>query len=61
MSLFLTTFLIIAIVIALMAVGVMFGRGAIKGSCGGVNNGGACICTQKCEKRRRLEAMAESE
>ena len=61
MSLFLTTFLIIAIVIALMAVGVMFGRGAIKGSCGVVNNGGACICTQKCEKRRRLEAMAKSE
>lgn len=61
MSLFLTTFLIIAIVIALMAVGVMFGRGAIKGSCGGVNNGGACICTQKCEKRRRLEAMAKTE
>ena len=61
MSLFLTTFLIIAIVIALMAVGVMFGRGAIKGSCGGVNNGGACICTQKCEKRRRLEAMVEGE
>lgn len=61
MSLFLTTFLIIAIVIALMAVGVMFGRGAIKGSCGGVNNGGDCICTQKCEKRRRLEAMAKTE
>ena len=59
MSLFLTTFLIIGIVIALMAVGVMFGRGAIKGSCGGVNNGGACICTQKCEKRRKLEAMAQ--
>jgi hypothetical protein len=60
MSLFLTTFVIIGIVIALMAVGVMFGRGAIKGSCGGVNNGGACICTQKCEKRKKLEAMAES-
>jgi hypothetical protein len=61
MSLFLTSFVIIGIVIALMAVGVMFGRGAIKGSCGGVNNGGACICTQKCEKRRKLEAMAQSE
>jgi hypothetical protein len=60
MSLFLTTFVIIGIVIALMAVGIMFGRGAIKGSCGGVNNGGACICTQKCEKRKKLEAMAES-
>ncbi len=61
MTLFLTTFLIIAAVIAMMAVGVMFGRGAIKGSCGGVNNGGECICTKKCEKRRKFEALAGSE
>jgi hypothetical protein len=59
MTLFLTTFFIIAVVIALMAIGVMFGRGAIKGSCGGVNNGGECLCTQKCEKRRKLEALAQ--
>lgn len=56
MTLFLITFGIIAAVIALMSVGVMFGRDAIKGTCGGVNNGGECICTQKCEKRRKLEA-----
>ena len=61
MTLFLTTFFIMAVVIALMAVGVMFGRGAIKGSCGGVNNGGECLCTQKCEKRRKLEAMAQNQ
>ncbi len=61
MTLFMTTFLIIGVVIALMSVGVMFGRGAIKGSCGGVNNGGECICTQKCEKRRKLEAMAQNQ
>jgi hypothetical protein len=60
MTLFLVTFLIIAVVIALMAIGVMFGRGAIKGSCGGVNNGGECLCTQKCEKRRKPEAMAQN-
>lgn len=60
MTLFLVTFLIIGIVIALMAIGVMFGRGAIKGSCGGVNNGGECLCTQKCEKRRKLEAMVQN-
>lgn len=60
MTLFLITFAIIAVVIFLMALGVMFGRGAIKGTCGGVNNGGECICTQKCEKRRKLEAMAEN-
>ncbi|MGZ8216334.1 (Na+)-NQR maturation NqrM [Methylomagnum sp.] len=58
MTLFLITFAIIAVVITLMSVGVIFGRDAIKGTCGGVNNGGECICTQKCEKRRKLEAMA---
>lgn len=60
MTLFFITFAIIAVVIALMAIGVMFGREAIKGTCGGVNNGGECLCTQKCEKRRKLEAMAET-
>lgn len=44
-------------VIAAMAIGVVFGRGSIKGSCGGAS-GGNCLCIKKCEKRRRLE-MAE--
>ena len=61
MTLFLTTFVIITAVVAMMAIGVIFGRSAIKGSCGGVNNGGECLCTQKCEKRRKLEAMAQGE
>ena len=61
MTLFVTTFFIIAVVIALMAIGVMFGRGAIKGSCGGVNKGGECICATKCEKRRKLDAMAQNQ
>ncbi|MBP1151965.1 MULTISPECIES: DUF539 domain-containing protein [Methylocaldum] len=59
MTLFLITFAVIAAVIFFMAIGVMFGRGAIKGTCGGVNNG-ECVCVQKCEKRRKLEAMAEN-
>lgn len=57
MTLFLITFAIIAMVIALMAVGVIFGRNAIKGSCGGANNGD-CVCVQKCEKRLKMEAEA---
>jgi hypothetical protein len=60
MSLFLITFIIIALVVTLMSIGVIFGRGAIKGSCGGVGNGGECICVQKCEKRRKFEAMTQS-
>ena len=56
MTLFLITFAILAIIVALMSVGVMFGRNAIKGSCGGTGND--CVCVQKCEKRLKLEAEA---
>lgn len=50
---FLITFLAMVVVILLMAVGVIFGRNAIKGSCGGTGN---CVCTEKCDKRKKLEA-----
>jgi hypothetical protein len=45
-------------VISIMAVGVMFGRRAIKGSCGGGMNKAECICIEKCDKRKKLEADA---
>jgi len=53
MGYFLVTFLAMAAVIALMAVGVIFGRNAIKGSCGGTGN---CVCSTKCDKRKKWEA-----
>lgn len=55
MMTFLITFAAIAVVVALMAVGVIFGRQAIKGSCGG-SGGAECVCTEKCDKRKKLEA-----
>ncbi|QPK64503.1 (Na+)-NQR maturation NqrM [Methylomonas sp. LL1] len=53
MGYFLATFLFMLIVIAIMAVGVIFGRHAIKGSCGGTGN---CVCEEKCDKRKKLDA-----
>lgn len=53
---FVLTFLVFAAVVLAMAVGVLYGRAPIAGSCGGLNNlgeAGACeICggdTSKCE------------
>jgi hypothetical protein len=60
MTLFLMTMLVIGLVIAAMAVGVMAGRPPIKGSCGGMRGLGvnaACeICggnPQRCEEETR--------
>lgn len=58
MGYFLATFLFMLIVIAIMAVGVVFGRKAIKGSCGGTGN---CVCEEKCDKRKKLEAEQQRE
>jgi hypothetical protein len=55
MTYFVITFVAMLVVVGIMAVGVMFGRRAIKGSCGGVNNSN-CVCLEKCEKRKKLEA-----
>ena len=52
---FLVTFAVMLAVIMIMAVGVIFGRQAIKGSCGGANKGN-CVCVEKCDKRKKLEA-----
>lgn len=57
MATIIATFVVLMLVVAAMAVGVMFGRQPIKGSCGGLNNGnsaaGCSLCggnPQKCEE-----------
>lgn len=49
MSIFIATFIIITIAVIGMAVGVILGRPAIKGSCGGLNQVGlAGSCSGAC-------------
>ncbi|MFU8788380.1 MAG: (Na+)-NQR maturation NqrM [Methylobacter sp.] len=55
---FLVTFVFMVLVVGIMAVGVIFGRRAIKGSCGGAANNADCVCVEKCDKRKKLEAEA---
>ncbi len=47
------SFIVILLVIAGMSVGVMNGRRAISGSCGGLNGGRCELCSGNCEKKRR--------
>ena len=60
MSTFIAAFVLLLVIVAAMAIGVMFGRSAIKGSCGGLNQiglggscGGACSLEEKEECARR--------
>jgi hypothetical protein len=62
MSVFIATFIIIGIAVIGMAIGVLMGRPAIKGSCGGLNQiglsgscSGACSAHEReaCAKRKQ--------
>ena len=46
----LLSFIVILLVIAGMSVGVMNGRRAISGSCGGISNGRCALCGGECKK-----------
>ena len=54
MTTLLLSFIIVLLVIAGMSIGVLNGRKAISGSCGGLNGGGCELCTGngKCRNKR---------
>jgi hypothetical protein len=69
MSIFIATFIIIGIAVIGMAIGVILGRPAIKGSCGGLNQvglsgscGGACSTEEKeiCAQRKADKLKEQS-
>jgi hypothetical protein len=65
MEMFLITFGVIVLLVLLMAVGVLFGRKPIAGSCGGykaIDVKCAAGCKDPCEKRlARMKAQAEAQ
>ncbi|MCK2125865.1 (Na+)-NQR maturation NqrM [Thauera aromatica] len=64
MNTFLITLAVVGIVIAAMAIGVMFGRKPIAGSCGGLGTlGQDCEfgCKKPCTKRQTRISAASTE
>lgn len=62
MGTFLATLLLFALAFAGLALGIMFGRDPVRGSCGGLTRlglKGDCACESPCPRRRRaLERQA---
>jgi hypothetical protein len=59
---FIVTFFIFLLVIAAMAVGVIFGRKRIQGSCGGLSSVGiekSCDCDTVCDEHQTLYQIQE--
>lgn len=53
MSTLIASFIVIALAVAAMALGVLFGRAPIRGSCGGIGGNGSCAaCSGRCARRR---------
>lgn len=64
MAYFIITLIVLALFIAGMAIGVIFGKDPLKGSCGGLNKvmgqDEECqFCGKKEECEKRLKALAE--
>jgi hypothetical protein len=49
------SFVVVALAVTAMAVGVMAGRSPIKGSCGGLNGGACELCSGTGECRRKAK------
>ncbi|MCP5420915.1 MAG: (Na+)-NQR maturation NqrM [Gammaproteobacteria bacterium] len=58
----LTLFLFLTAFIG-MAIGVLFKRAPIQGSCGGLNKikGIECVCSEPCEDRKRAMRLASGQ
>jgi hypothetical protein len=59
---YIATFIIVALAVAGMSLGVILSDRRLRGSCGGLNTikglEGSCKCEQPCEKRQQREKQA---
>lgn len=63
MNTFLITFAAFVVVIAAMAVGYIFQKKVVRGSCGGLGAVGiekVCNCPEPCDARKKREAKAKA-
>ncbi len=64
MQIFIITFLLMLVVVAIMAIGYIFQKKRIKGSCGGISDLGlekVCDCDEPCDKRKELTRRLEQQ
>jgi len=64
MQIFIITFLLMLVIVALMAIGYIFQKKKIKGSCGGISDLGlekVCDCDEPCDKRKELMRRLEEQ
>ena len=63
MFVYLVAFLVIALAILGMAIGVVLSDRRLKGSCGGLNTiqglEGSCGCEEPCEKRKQRDRLQQ--
>jgi len=64
MQTFIMAFLLMIVVVAIMAIGYIFQKKKIKGSCGGISDLGlekVCDCDEPCDKRKELMRRLEKQ
>jgi len=64
MEVFIITFILMLVIVAIMAIGYVFQKKEIKGSCGGISDLGlekVCDCDEPCDKRKELIKRLEEQ
>ncbi len=64
MEIFIIAFVLMLVIVAIMAIGYMFQKKEIKGSCGGISDLGlekVCDCDEPCDKRKEMIKRLEEQ